>query len=308
MMFVFSAPAWLPAFNSVFNHVWQSTIFAVLVALLTLTLRKSHARWRCRLWLAASVKFLVPFSVLVAIGSRYGGHAPRVAAQPGMAFFMEEIGQVFAQPVVHKALIAAPFVASSAVPALLVVLWLCGCAAVLIRWGLRGRRLQSTVDAAVRLTEGREFQALSRIQRLAGGRRPVQLLSAAGRLEPGVFGIFRPVLLWPSGISDRLADAQLEAIMAHEVCHIRRGDNLAAALHMLVEAIFWFHPLVWWLGARLVDERENACDEEVLRLGSEPQVYAESILKTCRFCLESPLGVYGRRDRLGPQENASSGS
>jgi uncharacterized protein (TIGR03435 family) len=58
---------------------------------------------------------------------------------------------------------------------------------------------------------------------------------------------------------------------------------------MLVEALFWFHPLVWWLGARLVTERERACDEEVLRLGSEPQVYAEGILKVCRYYLESPL-------------------
>ena len=55
------------------------------------------------------------------------------------------------------------------------------------------------------------------------------------------------------------------------------------------EAIFWFDPLVWWLGVRLVDERERACDEEVLELGSDRQVYAESILKTCEFCVESPL-------------------
>jgi uncharacterized protein (TIGR03435 family) len=58
---------------------------------------------------------------------------------------------------------------------------------------------------------------------------------------------------------------------------------------MAVQAIFWFHPLVWWIGGRLVDERERACDEEVIRLGSEPEVYAESILKTCKFYLESPL-------------------
>lgn len=58
---------------------------------------------------------------------------------------------------------------------------------------------------------------------------------------------------------------------------------------MLVEAVFWFHPLVWWISARLTEERERACDERVLELGSEPQVYAESILKTCEFCVESPL-------------------
>ena len=58
---------------------------------------------------------------------------------------------------------------------------------------------------------------------------------------------------------------------------------------MIVEAVFWFHPLVWWISARLMEERERACDEGVLELGSEPQVYAESILKTCEFCVESPL-------------------
>jgi hypothetical protein len=57
----------------------------------------------------------------------------------------------------------------------------------------------------------------------------------------------------------------------------------------LVEALFWFHPLVWWLGARLEEERERACDEEVVRLGGEPQVYAESILKVVEFYLASPV-------------------
>jgi uncharacterized protein (TIGR03435 family) len=58
---------------------------------------------------------------------------------------------------------------------------------------------------------------------------------------------------------------------------------------MLVEAIFWFHPLVWWIGSRLVEERERACDEAVLSLGSEPQVYAEGILNVCKIYSESPL-------------------
>ncbi len=108
-------------------------------------------------------------------------------------------------------------------------------------------------------------------------------------MEPGIFGIIRPVLLWPEGISAHLSEAHLDAILAHEVCHVRRRDNLAAALHMLVSAAFWFHPLVWWLGVRLIEERERACDEEVLQSGSNRQTYAESILKICEFCVGSPL-------------------
>ena len=58
---------------------------------------------------------------------------------------------------------------------------------------------------------------------------------------------------------------------------------------MAIQAIFWFHPLVWWLGMRLVDERERACDEEVLRLGTKPQIYAAGILNVCKLYIESPL-------------------
>jgi TonB family protein len=107
-------------------------------------------------------------------------------------------------------------------------------------------------------------------------------------MEPGIFGVWRPVLLWPEAISLHLDDAHLEAVLAHEAAHVRRRDNLTSLLHMLVEAVFWFHPLVWWMESQLVKERECACDEEVLLL-CPPQAYAESILKVCELCIESPL-------------------
>jgi TonB family protein len=73
------------------------------------------------------------------------------------------------------------------------------------------------------------------------------------------------------------------------MCHVRRRDNLGTAIHMVVEAVFWFHPLVWFLGAHLMEERERACDEEVLRAGHEPYAYAEGVLKICELYLQSPL-------------------
>ena len=98
----------------------------------------------------------------------------------------------------------------------------------------------------------------------------MDLILSKSALEPGILGIFHPVLLLPAGISERLNNEQLDAILMHELCHVRRHDNVAAALHMLVEALCWFHPLIWWIGRRLVDERERACDEEVLKLGTDP--------------------------------------
>ena len=119
--------------------------------------------------------------------------------------------------------------------------------------------------------------------------------------EPGVFGIWRPVIVLPEGIAQRLSVAELQGVIAHEVCHVQRHDNLTAAIHMVVESLFWFHPLVWWLGARLLDERERACDESVLALGAEPQLYAGSI-ESVRVLSGIAAGLRGRCDWIGSEE------
>ena len=117
----------------------------------------------------------------------------------------------------------------------------------------------------------------------------VEIRSCPDLLEPGVVGLWQPIVLLPEGIVERLTPSQLEAVLAHELWHVRRRDNLFASMHMIVEAVFWFHPLVWWIGARLVEERERACDEGVLSLGSEPRTYADAILNVCKLYVESPL-------------------
>ncbi len=146
--------------------------------------------------------------------------------------------------------------------------------------------------------------AVARASPLRFPRRPasVKIRSSPGLLEPGVVGGLRPILLLPEGIAERLTPPQLEAVLAHELCHVRRRDNLFASIHMMVEAMFWFHPLVWWIGARLVEERERACDEEVLSLGSEPRVYAEAILNVCKLYVGIAAGVRFRSNRVGYQE------
>ena len=274
------------------NHLWQSTLVAAAAGLLTLALRKHHARARYWLWLAASLKFLVPFSLLVGIGRNLARSRPAAAAQPVLYSAFEEITQPFALPATSAAHAVAPSISFSGwihfLPATVAV-WLCGFLVVLLVWAIRWHRISSAMKSAEPLSEGRELGALRRVERLGGIRKPIALLLSRTSIEPGIFGIARPVLIWPEGISHRLEDAHLEAILAHEVWHVRRRDNLYATLHMLVEAVFWFYPLVWWLGARLLEERERACDEEVVELGSDRQIYAESILKVCEFCLGSPL-------------------
>jgi bla regulator protein BlaR1 len=283
---------WGTVASALADHLWQSTLFAIAAALLTLTLRNNHARARYALWLAASLKFFIPFSWLAAIGSQLAWLRSPASASGGF-YFVEEIAQPFTQT--GSSSISAPAIYSPSpilahwLPTLLAAAWLCGFLAVVFVWCVRWRRISSAIANSALVRAGRELEVLRRQERIAGLKQPVEMLLSPATLEPGIFGMAHPVLIWPEGISQHLDDAHLEAIMAHELWHVRRRDNLAAAFHMLVEAVFWFHPLVWWLGTRLLEERERACDEEVVQLGSERHVYAESILKVCEFCMGSPL-------------------
>ena len=262
------------------NHLWQSTLFAAMAGLLTLVLRKCHARMRYWLWMAASIKFLIPFALLVGIGSRLAWFSGPELANKRLHFAIEVISAATPPSMIVGLVHLLPA---------LVGVWLCGFLAVVFLWYVQWRKMSAATQEAVPLLEGRELEALRRMERAAGIRKRTEIRQSRASIEPGIFGIVRPVLMWPEGISRHLEDAQLDAILAHEARHIRWHDNLAAAIHMVVEAIFWFHPLVWWLGARLVEERERACDEDVLELGNERQVYAAGILKVCEFCLASPL-------------------
>ncbi|HTZ97753.1 MAG TPA: M56 family metallopeptidase [Terriglobales bacterium] len=288
------ATIWDATAPALANHLWQSTLFAVAAGLLTLLLRNNQARGRYWLWLAASVKFLVPFSVLVAIGSHLAWWHSSTVGNASFFVAVEEVSQPFTQPAIPPVPHVAPAGVSTAatshlVPAILAGLWFCGFVTVLVSWCVRWRRVSAAVRTSVRLNEGREVEALRRVEQVAGVRKPIEMLLSRSMLEPGIFGMSRPVLIWPHGISEYLEGAHLDAVLAHELLHVRRRDNLTAAIHMAVEAIFWFYPPVWWLGARLVEERERACDEEVMQSGGERRIYAESILKVCEFCVGSPL-------------------
>jgi len=268
------------------SHLWQSTLFALFAAGLTRLLRKNQARIRYSIWLAASLKFLVPFSLLMALGGRFSWRTtPAVERQP-LAIFVQGIGQPFeglTQSVVTSSRPSFPFLAA------LLILWAAGSLTLTLIWAFRWRRVAQTVRRAVAVAAGREIETLRRIEASGGIATPIELRLSGGSLEPGVFGILRPLLILPAGIGCHLSKAQLESVIAHEISHIRRYDNLTAALHMVVEILFWFHPLVWWLGSRLVDERERACDEEVLKVVGQPQEYAEGILRVCELYLQSPV-------------------
>ena len=251
----------------VLDHLWQSSAVLAVIGLLTLFFRNNGAHVRHALWTAASLKFLLPFVLLNELGIYFadltGLKLPSISAIETLY----AAGQVFSDGPFFRVLSGLPvwFMLQGA--------WLAGIVALLLFWLSRWRTLRATLRAA----HDADIAALM----------PVKISPA--QLEPGLLGIFRPVLLLPEGITERLNSAELASVIAHEACHLKRRDNLWAALHMLVEAVFWFWPPVWWLGARLVAERERACDEAVLAAGNDPETYAEGILKVCKFYVQSPL-------------------
>lgn len=253
------------------NHLWQSTIFALLAGLATLAFRKNRAQVRYWLWFSASFKFFIPLALLMSLGSHFEwAPAANSIATPAVSMAIEEVAEPFPETVEFTRPAEG---ARDWKPAAIFVAWACGFWAI----GLIRLRGWLRVRAAVRASIPLEIPA------------SVEVRASPGLLEPGVVGWLHPILLVPEGIAERLTARQLEAVLAHELCHVRRRDNLTSAIHMIVEALFWFHPLVWWIGARLVEERERACDEGVLSLGSEPHVYAEAILNVCKLYVESPL-------------------
>ena len=234
------------------NHLWQSTVFALGAAVLTVFFRKSGAHVRYWLWFSASIKFFVPFALLIALG-RQMEWAPvvRNVTSPAVSAVMVRVSEPFVEGA--SSVLPAPLSRPRTIDWFGIVLpavWGCGFLAIaLIRV-----RLWWRIREVVRTSASLELQGM----RIPPG---MQVRSTTRLLEPGVVGLWRPTLLLPAGLDHDLTPSQFQAVVAHEVCHTNRRDNVTAAIHMLVEALFWFHPLVWWIGSRLVNERERACDE-----------------------------------------------
>ncbi len=255
------------------EHLWQSAFFAGAAGLLTLALRNNAARVRHWVWVVASVKFLVPFYLLIALGSQVQWRREAAPVQPDLFLIVDQASPPFAAPVTAAPMTATLPEAFPVLAAVLWTVWACGFVGVGVSWWIRWRRIAAAVRTGSRVPLP----------------VPIPVICSPSFLAPGVFGVLRPVLLLPEGIFEHLTPEQWKTLIAHELCHVRHRDNLITMVQMFVETVFWFHPLVWWIGKKIFEERERACDEEVLRMGSEPRAYARSILRVCHLYLASPL-------------------
>jgi TonB family protein len=129
-----------------------------------------------------------------------------------------------------------------------------------------------------------------------GVARPVHALISSLAECPSVVGWIRPVILLPASALAGLTPEQLEAVLAHEMAHIRRHDYLVNVLQSLVETVLFYHPAVWWVSARIRHERELCCDDLAVRSCGDPVCYARALTRLERLRAAGPTLALGSND------------
>lgn len=155
------------------------------------------------------------------------------------------------------------------------------------RWswqaGLLGLYLAGVAALLARLAIGTaRMRALAREARVVNGRRTSPLIAT-----PYTVGMLKPEILLPEAW-ERWPAERLEAVLEHERAHVRRRDPLVQWLALLNRAVFWFHPLAWWLERRLAALAEEACDAAVLARGHAPEAYTGLLLDLARMARRRP--------------------
>jgi beta-lactamase regulating signal transducer with metallopeptidase domain len=216
-------------------HLLYASIVCLAAWVLT-SLWKGNATWKYWIWVATSLNFIVP---LGGFFNRFGASPVPWATQLSG---LDDVGIGISR--------------NLAVGAVLFGVWLLGAALMLARLVVRMRR--DRCDARVAFD-----QSATRLRpRFLAHGVPVRL-SAMGE-APSVDGVLRPHISLPQGLDRLLSEAELDAVLIHEVVHARRRDNLIGLLHELAVCGLWFHPLVWLTGFRLAMFRELSCDDSVI--------------------------------------------
>jgi beta-lactamase regulating signal transducer with metallopeptidase domain len=286
-------------FAAVLDAAVRGTFIVLAALAATSLMRRRSASARHLVWLAAlAALLLLPLArgfvpewrVLPAIVPPLAAPAP-VSADPvaPLAAMDAEAAPIGANP----APIAAP--SSSSTPfrlpvdwkTLALLAWAAGAAlfglrlafgVARVRW-MKRRATELTDDEWVRLTDG--------LSRRLGLGRIVRLLREPGASVPMTWGTFRPVILLPAE-ADGWKGERRRVVLAHELAHVRRWDAATQWVAHLALAVYWFNPLVWMAARRLREEREHACDDAVLEIGTAPADYADHLLTIVRSLGSAP--------------------
>lgn len=279
-----------PLLRAVAMHLWQASLFGLVVAAWILTVPGMSARARHALAGLALARFFVPthaFAWLAGVVQAAFPHAGwlglrfhEVWMPPFLVAGQGTVGLTQGPPLGLRLLAAAWFAGVAVVAGASFLRLVRGLRAV------RERRVPFTPAEQRRLDDLAVRAGLPR-GRVAG-------FTVRNGAWLGVVGVFRSRVLVPEGLFSTLDDAETDAVLLHELMHVRRRDNLVRLLQACAVALLWFHPLVWWLDRRLCWESERACDDGVLRVTGANDVYANGLYKAARYALGLTLpGVSG---------------
>jgi beta-lactamase regulating signal transducer with metallopeptidase domain len=262
------------------HFLWQGALLALAArGVLRLCRRRSaNARYvmACVALAAMLASPVVTARVLMTADSAVASRPPAVPnlAPPGIA-------STASRGWTNDRILSTEAVSADLEPLLpaMVFAWLAGVAILLIRMagGLwRVRRLQRRLLAA----ESSRWQTTAeRIASRLGVRAAVHVVESVLVDTPAAIGWLRPVILLPIAAFVNLTPAQAEAILAHELMHIRRHDFVVNVAQTVAETFLFFHPGVWWLSGQLRAEREHCCDDAAVGICGDPVDYATALVE-----------------------------
>ena len=280
------------------QFVWQGTLIAVLTAALLGLLRRSGPDVRyvvstiaLALMLTTPVVTVVqtlatPDPVLieasgslnVPVAAPEDARAVDVAASvaPRASSSHDDVEALAASAAVHRSFSEGGWSVDEWLP-LFVSLWLAGVLALTLRLFSGWMWVQRMKSHGAQPAPEALQVAAERLMRCLHVGRAVRLLESSSVAVPTVIGWLKPVVLLPASALAGLAPNQLEAILAHELAHIRRHDYIVNLFQTVVETLLFYHPAVWWLSRRIRAERENCCDDLAVSLCGDPVAYAAAL-------------------------------
>lgn len=262
------APALVALAWTLIHSLWQGLAIAIVVALLTRSLRRAEFRY--------ALYFGGALASLAAAGITYGVLAFTTAsvAPEGVAQLSSSItGVEGGSPLGVAALAGAAAAAVDRQLAVLLLLW-SGGASLMTARTLVGLAALARLRRRSSELGGPWSAMLDRLRGQLGMRSPVALAESSSVDSPLVLGFLRPLILLPVGLIHRLPLASVEAALLHELVHVRRHDYLMGLALALTEALLFFHPAIWWMSHRARQEREHCCDDGVVAHTGDALRYA----------------------------------
>jgi len=269
------------------HFVWQGIAIGLILAIVLKLLHKSSANLRYLIACMALALIVLMPAVTIRVVDVSAAH-PLLLSPIGGGLQIADTGTeaIVEMPQIESSLPAEQVAATERLsfkdrfePALpyVVVGWLTGVLALSI-WHLGGwRQLQKLRRRMVTKVEPALQTKLKQLSNILGIQRTIGLVESALVGVPTVVGHLKPVILLPASALTGLAPEQIEAILAHELAHIKRCDYLVNICQTVVEILGFYHPAVWWVSHKIRAERENCCDDIAVSVCNDSLCYARAL-------------------------------